>query len=153
MSRKRIVGAAAATGVALLLTAVPASAHSVSASYGYPGGDRLEANVYIANISDWHGCGNWATSAKLWGNNPPYASWIKNSAHFHANGVGASISGVSANGSGNDQSASWTNSNAWIADLSGRLCANWLTWYVSATSTATSYVPKYGSPRIVSAGI
>lgn len=153
MSKKRMLGVSALTGALLALTALPASANSGSTSYGYPGGDRLEANVYIATIADWHGCGDWATSSKLHGTNPPRASWIKNTAHFHANGVGASISGVSASGSGNDQSAEWTNSNAWIADLSGRLCANWLTWYVSASSTAASFVPQYGSPRIVSAEV
>jgi hypothetical protein len=149
------VGAVAAVGVAV--NAAPASAGSASSSYYYPGGNRLEANVWIQSIADARNCGNWATSAKLWGNNPPTAEWIKNVASFHANGIGAEITGssggVSVGGSGVDVSMEWTNDNNWISDLAGNLCANWLTWYVSAGSTAVSFVPKYGSPRSASAGV
>jgi hypothetical protein len=127
--------------------------HSASSNYYYPGGNRLEANVWIETFADWNGCGDWLTSAKLWGNNPSLAAWIKNTASFRANGVGASIWGASLSGNGTDMSASWTNTNAWISDLAGNVCANWLTWYVSAASTATSYVPQYGSPRITTASV
>jgi hypothetical protein len=144
----RIMGVLA-TVVCVAAFAQPAQANSKSASWYYPGGDRLEANVWIQTFSDWSGCGNWQTSAKLWGNNPPNARWIKNTASFHANGWGASLHGVGVSGSGADASASWTNYNNWIADLAGNICGNWLTWYITAASTATSYVPQYGSPRIV----
>jgi hypothetical protein len=149
---KRTGAVLAALGC-IVFTIQPAEAHSASASYYYPGGDRLEANVWIQTFSDWSGCGSWSTSAKLWGMNPALASWIKNTASFHANGWGASLSGVGVSGSGADASASWTNYNAWISDLSGTICGNWLTWYISAASTAVSYVPQYGSPRIVVAQV
>lgn len=151
--RRRLILAAAAVVTAMvgaLAAVTPASANSGSSNYYYPGGNRLEANVWIQTFSDWSGCGDWATSAKLWGYNPPFAEWIKNVASFHANGIGASISAFSAGGTGTDVSASWTNYNDWIADLAGNICGNWLTWYISAGSTAISYVPQYGSPRSAS---
>jgi hypothetical protein len=153
MKFQRIAAAVATLTVGVITLASPAHANSKSASYYYPGGDVLQANVWIATFSDWSGCGNWATSAKLLGYNPANAAWIKNTASFHANGWGASLSGVGVSGSGADASASWTNYNNWISDLSGTICGNWLTWYISAASTATSYVPQYGSPRIVVAQV
>jgi hypothetical protein len=153
---KRVLAALAVSAVTVMgvaIGATPASANSSSSSYNYPGGDRLEANIWIQTFSNGNGCGDWSTSAKLWGYNPPTAQWIKNVASFHANGIGASIYNFSAGGSGTDVSASWTNYNTWIADLSGNLCANWLTWYVSGGSSAVSYVPQYGSPRIASASV
>lgn len=149
---RKVGGVTAAAAAALALTAGPASAHSATSNYYYPGGDRLEASVWIASFS-WSGCGNWQTKAYLYGSNPSRASWIKNTAKFHANGVGASVSGGSLSGSGNDASASWTNYNAWSSDLAGNVCGNWLTWYISAASTATSYVPQYGSPRSATAQV
>jgi hypothetical protein len=155
-TKKRVLATLAICAVTAATVAVgaqPASAHSASSSYYYPGGDRLEANVWIDNWADSNGCGNWATSAKLWGYNPPNAQWIKNVASFHANGIGASVSAFSAGGTGTDVSASWTNYNNWISDLAGNICVNWLTWYLSAGSTAISYVPQYGSPRSASASV
>ncbi len=129
----------------------PASVeNSGSATTAYPGGDVLQANAYIDSVADSNGCGHFATSAKLLGNNPPNAAWIKNTVTFHANGIGAAISGGSVSANGADASASWQNNNAWIADLSGTICVNWATWYLSVGSTATSFVPQYGSPRIAS---
>jgi hypothetical protein len=148
---KRAVLLLVMTLTAMTLTAVPASANSDVGNYYYTGGDRLEAKVWIQSIA-WS-CGNWSTSAYLHGNNPARAQWIKNTAQFHANGVGASLAGANISGSGSDGSAAWTNYNAYSSDLAGNLCANWLTWYVSASSTATSYVPKYGSPRSAVAAV
>lgn len=134
------------------LAAQPASANSASSSYPYPGGDVLQANAWIQSFS-WTGCGNWSTSARLLGFNPPLASWIKNIASFHADGWGASLSGISASGGGSSQSLSWTNYNNWESDLAGRVCGNWLTWYIEESSTAISYVPRYGSPRTTIAAL
>ncbi len=150
----RILATSVAAVVGAVVLAAPASAHSASSSYYYPGGNRLEANVWITTFADfWSGCGDWQTSAKLHGYNPPNAQWIKNTASFTANGVGASVSSFSAGGTGTNVSASWTNYNNWISDLAGNICVNWLTWYLSAGSTATSYVPQYGSPRSASASV
>lgn len=146
-----LVVAAVAGLTGTVLAVEPAAAVSGTANVYYPGGDRLEANIYGDTFADSSGCMYWQTSAKLWGYNPPYASWIKNTASFSANGVGASIYAFSAGQSGSNVSASWTNDDDWIADLSGTLCTNWLTLWVSGSSTATSYVPEYGSPRITTA--
>lgn len=143
----------AVIATALLASSVPAGAHSQSDSLTYSGGQRLIANVWIQTFSDWHGCGDWKTSAVYRGRKPKRPQWIKNVVSMHANGLGASISGIGISGSGTDLTASWTNTRAKMSDLSGRVCANWLTWYVSASSTAVAYVPKYGSPRIVTASV
>lgn len=152
--KKIVRGATVALfSVALVLgLASPASAHSGSSRYYYPGGDYVQANVWIQTFS-WTGCGNWQTSAYLYGYNPPNASWIRNVAAFHADGWGASVSGVGLTGGGNSASESWTNYNNWQSDLAGNVCGNWLTWYIDASSTAITYVPKYGSPRSASVSV
>jgi len=132
------------------VAAPQASAHSSSGSTNYPGGDRLEANVWIQSFS-WSGCGDWKTSAKLIGNNPGKATWIKNRASFSATGLNASISGsgggASTSTGGAQFGREWTNNNNWISDLSGNVCGNGLTLYIGATSEAVANVPQYGSPR------
>jgi hypothetical protein len=125
-----------------------ASAHSSTAVTTYPNGVRLTANVWGDNFADWYGCANFTSSAVI----TARPSWIKDVLNFHANGIGASISGVSIGGSGADASLSWTNSNGALGSyLSGRVCHNWLTWSLSATSTASAL--QYGTVRIASAGI
>ncbi len=153
---KRVIAVVVAAVVGLagtVLAVEPAVAGSSTANYYYPGGDRLEARIYMDAFADSNGCGYWQTSAWLWGNNPPYAAWIRNTAAFSANGLGASIYAFSAGEGGSSVSASWTNDDDWIADLAGTLCSNWLTLWVSGTSTATSYVPQYGSPRSATAAV
>src|SRR5713101_6948518 len=97
------IGIGALTTIVML--APQAGAHSGSSSVDYPGGDRLEADVWVQSFT-FSSCGNWQTSAKLIGNNPPNADWIKNTAAFHAVGIGASLSGggagVSFSGGGSD---------------------------------------------------
>jgi hypothetical protein len=148
--QKPILALAAAL-LAVVVLSIPAGAHSGQAKYYYRGGDVLVANVWIQSFSDWSGCGSWQTSAQLWGWWPPYAVWINNQASFYAYGIGASLSagagGVSGSSGGNSASFSWTNDNNWISDLAGTVCGNIFTWYISAGSTAVSYVPQYGSPR------
>jgi hypothetical protein len=148
--KRVLIGVAALAVVADGST--PAYAHSDSSKYYYPGGDYVQANVWIQSFS-WSGCGDWQTSAYLHGYNPPTASWIKNIASFHADGVGASVHGVGLTGGGTSASQSSTNYNNWEADLAGNVCGNWLTWYIEASSTAITYVPQYGSPRSAVASV
>jgi len=148
---QRPIIALAAALLAVLVLSVPAGAHSGQAHRNYPGGDVLYAFVWIQSFSDWSGCGSWQTSAQLWGWWPANAQWITNTAGFYAYGIGASLSAgagsVSGSGGGNSASFTWTNDWNWISDLTGTVCGNIFTWYISAGSTAVSYVPQYGSPR------
>ncbi|MGO1051376.1 hypothetical protein [Crossiella sp. CA198] len=92
-----------------------------------------------------------AMANSKFGNNPKNAAWIKNKASFSATGIGASVSGsgggVSTSNGGAEFGREWTNTNNWIADLSGNVCGNGLTLYIGANSEAVAHVPQYGTPR------
>jgi hypothetical protein len=149
----------AAAGAALMLVggiAAPAYAaddvvveplNSNSSTAYFDDGASITANMWISTFADGGGCGDFQSSAVT----SVTADWVKDVASFHANGVGASISGGSVSGSGADASASWTNYNATGAYISGNVCVNWLTWYLSATTTASGF--HYGNTRIASAGV
>jgi hypothetical protein len=135
--------------LALVMAAfTPAQANSKSASTTYPNGTRLTANVWIQTFASWDGCGDFQTSAQI----TRRPNWIENTASFTANGWGASIKSFSFGGSGASVSTTWRNSNGQRGSyISGRICANWRTWYVSATSIARAF--HYGNLRVVSAEV
>lgn len=74
--------AAGGAGAAFANTAAPSHAT-------YPNGVRITTNAWITSLADSNSCGNYATSAVI-GATPV---WVKNTTSFHANGVGASVSG------------------------------------------------------------
>jgi hypothetical protein len=145
--RGRPVLAFLAVVIILAMSAGSVSASSRSASTYYPNGTKLTANIWIQSFT-WDGCGDFASSSII----SATPSWIKNTVTLTAYGIGASIAGFSLGGSGGTVSASWTNSGGQRgAYLSGRVCANWLTWYVGAGSAASAY--HYGTVRLVSAAV
>ena len=114
----------------------------------YGNGAALTASASLPRISDGAGCGAYSSYALI----TKTPNWIKNVTNFHANGIGASVSGGSLSGSGADASVSWTNSNgAKGSYLSGTVCANWLTWYLSMGVTGSAY--HYGTVRTASVSI
>lgn len=125
-----------------------AEARSASTQTTFPNGIQLTSNSWIDTFSDSQGCGDYQSSAVI-GARPV---WIKNTVSFHANGIGASVSGVSLSGGGADASATWTNSNGTLGSyLSGRVCANWLTVYLSMSSTGSAFY--YGSVRTATSAL
>lgn len=122
--------------------AVPASANSKSAATTWSNKVKLTTNEYVQTMASRNGCGSYSSSAVI-GATP---NWIKVATSFHANGVGASVGVGSVSGSGANASLSWTNSNgARGAYLSGTVCINWLTWYLSMSTTGSAFY--YGSVR------
>lgn len=160
MRTKKFTGLAAAAAAATLVlggaVVAPAQAadaasvdpyNSKSSKAYFDDGASITANMWIQTFADGGGCGNFQSSAVT----SVTANWVKDVASFHANGVGASINGGSVSGSGADAAASWTNYNSKGAYISGNVCVNWLTWYLSATTTASGY--HYGNVRVASAGV
>lgn len=127
---------AVALSASAVVVALPAaSAHTGAERPAYfPNGVRIDASEWITSFT-WSGCGSFTSSATI-GATP---QWIQDVVAFHANGIGASVYGLSMSGSGSDASLSWRNSNgARGAYLSGSVCMNWLTWYLSMTSSGTA---------------
>jgi hypothetical protein len=149
-------GAVAAAVATVLLAGSPAMAAGPSAdgdmtiqttdsnSWNLPGGDKWEVNA-------WH-CGtyvnacDWKTSTKLLGNNPGNAWNITNRAELEAHGISASIEiSKEPKASLSMKSRSlgevrWTNTNAWIADLSGQMKPSYSTAHVSTRSCGSGQV-------------
>lgn len=152
------VGAAVAVLVAVTLTGSPANAAvspagqdsvksietAASASWNLPGGDRWEVNA-------WH-CGvfssacDWTSSTKLLGNSPANAWNITNRAELEAHGVGVSLEiskepkATLTMKSSSLGEVRWTNTNAWIADLSGQMHPSGFTTFVSTRSCGSGQV-------------
>lgn len=125
-----------------------AEANSQSAHTSFPNGVTLTANAYVQSMANSDQCGRYSSSALI----TTSPNWIKNTTAFHANGIGASVSGASASGSGSDFSASWQNSNgARGSYLSGTVCVNWLTWYLSMSTTGSAFY--YGNVRTATASL
>jgi hypothetical protein len=143
----------ALTAALLAGGATAANAWSASTNYNYPGGRYLQANVWLSNGNPF----NWQTSTKYLGSGsgPSTASSIKNVASIGVTGIGVSLGNFSG-GTSSDQdfSASWTNSNTWIADLAGaNSTSNLLYLYVTGGSSGNATIPYFGSPRSVSASV
>lgn len=119
---------------------------SSSVAY-FDDGATITANMWIQTIASSGGCGAFQSSAVV----SKTANWVKDAVSFHANGIGAAISGGSITGSGADASASITNTNTTGAYISGTVCVNWLTWYLSATTTASAL--HYGNVRLATASV
>lgn len=125
-----------------------AYANNATASAYWSNGVKITTNEYVASLANANGCGPYSSSAVI-GATP---NWVKDFTSFHANGIGASVSGVSISGSGADGSISWTNSNgARGSYLSGTVCINWLTWYLSMSTTGSAFY--YGSVRTATAAL
>jgi len=146
VSRKlvAVVGAALMALAASTLGAGPAEATSSSAKWNLPGGDQWQVNA-------WH-CGTytktcaWTTSVKLLGSNPSNAQRIKNRSELEAHGVSVSIEiskepkATLVMTSKSLGQVTWTNTNSWIADLSGSMTPNWTTLWVSTRSCGSGTV-------------
>lgn len=140
--RGAALGAAAlALGMAAALAiAAPASANSSSKSKSYPGG-KLTAYVYIQDVADSKGCGDFRTRASA----TTKLSYITNYVDWDPIGLGATASikgaGVSVSGNGGSSpSAKVTNKNAKSAGVSGVVCMSWTTLYLGVFSTAETKV-------------
>jgi len=153
--KKALASAAAACAVATVAPAfsAPASAHSDSNFYNYNSSESLEADVWLQTVSNWDACGAFQTKAYLHGTNPSNADWIRNTDRFNGIGVGVTVSVFTGSTKGNDVSFYWENTNAYESDLAGNVCGSYLTLYVEGYSTASAGVPKYGSPRTVTAHV
>ena len=121
--------------------------NSSSDTVSLPNGHSMTGNVWIQTFSDSGGCGDYATSAIATTN----TTWIQNTTTATAHGVGATVSGLSGGGADKSQSITWRNTNASGSYLSGRVCANWLTWYVSMDMTGVAYY--YGTVRTVGVSV
>jgi hypothetical protein len=147
-NRSRLIAGVLATAALVLGGTSAAYANSATAHATWSNGVKITANEYVASLADINGCGAYSSSAVI-GATP---SWVKDTVAFHANGVGASVDGGSLSGSGADGSESWTNSNGSRGSyLSGTVCINWLTWYLSMNTTASAFY--YGSVRTATAAI
>jgi hypothetical protein len=115
---------------------------------GYPNGALLTATAGLQRLADWDGCTNYNSAANI----SKRPTWIKNVTHFHANGIGATVGGVSINADGSDGSIEWTNNNGQLASyLSGNVCTNFLTWSLSMNVTGSSL--QFGTVRTAGVGI
>ena len=149
MKKTHAAALATALTVALAVSAAaPASAASKSATAKWSNGTKITTNEYVQSIASVNGCGSYSSSAVI-GATP---NWVKDVTSFHANGVGAHVGIGSASGAGADSSISWTNSNGSRgAYLSGTVCVNWLTWYLSMSTTGSAFY--YGSVRTATASL
>lgn len=119
----------------MLIAAAPvvADAHSKSSTAAIPGGGSLTADIWMQNFASANGCGDFRSAARV-NVNP---SWIKDAVTFHASGISASLSGVGVSLNGADASASVVNDQGQRdAYVSGNICGNITTVYISGTTTA-----------------
>jgi hypothetical protein len=83
------------------------AASKTSPPVPYPNGAVLTATAGLPRLSGWNGCSDYNSSANI----TKRPAWIKNVTHFHANGIGATVGGVSINADVSDGSIEWTNNN------------------------------------------
>ena len=147
--RNVIIGIVAA-GLVVGTTVAAEARTNTSKKIYYGDGAYIVASASLPLIADWHGCGDLGRYA--WISKKP--NWVKNVTGFQASGIGASVSvngvGGSVSGSGNNSTITWINNNGALGSyLSGGLCANWLTWYLSMNVTGSAF--HYGTVRIANA--
>jgi hypothetical protein len=144
-----VAGAVVAAFAGVLLGANPAMADvttqtSDSAQWNLPGGDKWEVNAWHCGI--YNSACDWKTSTKLLGNNPPNAWNITNRAELEAHGISASIEiskepkATLTMKSRSLGEVRWTNTNSWIADLSGQMRPSGATTHVSTRSCGSGRV-------------
>jgi len=122
----------------MTISSMPVFAYSSSSTVSLPGGSyKVQANVWQSNTYFWQNH-SFAVSAKLYTKSgaTTKATTIKTTWSFSATGVGLSISGVSGATGGGNFSGSWTNSNAWISDMSGSFKIGGAPLYSNFNNTA-----------------
>ena len=150
MDIRRRMGTGIMVGLLAAAGASSASATTGSSELNLKGGDKLQANAFHCGVF-WNHC-SWSSSAKLLGNTPKRASWIRNNAEIRAHGPSASITlGKSTNvviefKSKTLVKTKWTNTKTWISDSSGKVSPSKTTTFVSTKSKAYAYHPAFGRP-------
>lgn len=150
MQRSRVMGTGIATAAALVVASPTALATTASNELNLRGGDKLQANAFHCGVYFNH-C-SWSSSAKLLGNTPKRASWIRNNAEIKAHGPSAKLTlGKSINVEVEFKSKAlvktkWTNTKTWISDSSGKVSPSKTTLWVSTKSKAYAYHPRFGRP-------
>jgi hypothetical protein len=145
------IGMAAAVAAigATALTAAPAQAASAHTEYHYSGGRYLQANVWLGAGQSF----SWTTSTKYLGSGsgPSTASKITNKVLISVTGLGVSLGNASGGTSSDkDFGATWTNTNARIADLAGsNRVSNNFYLYITGNSSGSATIPYFGSSRSV----
>lgn len=89
MDIRRRMGTGIMVGLLAAAGASSASATTGSSELNLKGGEKLQANAFHCGVF-WNHC-SWSSSAKLLGNTPKRASWIRNNAEIRAHGPSASI--------------------------------------------------------------
>ena len=134
-------------GTCLLSSFTVASAYSDTAKANLPNTSYyVQSNVWQSNTYFWESH-SFKVSAKLYTSSAcsttAKASTIKTSWAFTPSGIGVSCKAVSAGTTNsNGFSGSWTNTNAWISDMSGTFKISGAPLYSSFTNTA--FVMKSG---------
>jgi hypothetical protein len=151
MKKIRLLAGLAALAATPVLAATTAHAWSDEGHASMGAGRYIQANAWHCNTFV-DKC-SFATSAKAFTSSSlstaQKMSWVKNVAEVTAHGGSLSISvsnhpGATITGTSSTKSASWTNTNTWISDISGLSDPSWTTTYITTCSTASAYSSALG---------